>query len=118
MELGKEVMDKQLLDGEGRRCGKVDDLLLLSEDNEPPVVSAILAQQGALAQDMGQLTLKLALFLYRLLGVRDAKPVEIDWRLVEKLDVVVHMSKSRSDLGLDRLQRAVGERVMSKIPGA
>src|SRR5581483_5932577 len=53
MYLVREVMDKEILDCDGFKGGKVDDLLLQLRDGEPPVVQAILTQHGALAQVLG-----------------------------------------------------------------
>lgn len=118
MDLGRFVLDKQLLDSDKRRCGKVDDLALVAENDELPVVAGILAQQGTLARDMGGFIFRLVRWLYRLVGIRHPEPVFIAWDLVDKIDVVVHLCKTRHALGLDRLQSALGERIIGKIPGA
>jgi hypothetical protein len=118
MDLGKFVLDKQLLDSDNRRCGKVDDLLVVVEGDELPVVAGIIAHHGALAQDMGAAVLYLARWIYRLLGVPQPRPVSVDWDLVEKIDVVVHLSKTRHELGLDRIQSSLSSRIVGRIPGS
>lgn len=42
IDLGLGVLDHQLLDSEGRRCGKVDELELEGADTAEPRVGAIL----------------------------------------------------------------------------
>lgn len=118
MDLGREIMDKQLLDNQRRRCGKVDDILLVALPGELPAVSGILAQNGTLAQDIGPRVLRLARWLFRIIGVDAREPVTIDWNVVEKIDVVVHLMQTRAELGLDRLQTALGDGLIAKIPGA
>jgi hypothetical protein len=48
IDLGLNVLDHQLLAGENRRCGKVDDLALEGGPGEEPELTAILcgARQG------------------------------------------------------------------------
>ena len=47
IDLALGILDHQLLDSEGRRCGKVDDLELEGIREGRPVVAAILTGRGA-----------------------------------------------------------------------
>ena len=50
-EAGLQLLDRQLIDKDGRHAGKVDDLELEFPDGAgPPVVAAILAGPGALSR--------------------------------------------------------------------
>lgn len=42
IDLARGLLDHQIVDVDGRRCGKVDDLELRAEPGEPAVVTAIL----------------------------------------------------------------------------
>lgn len=124
MELGKHVVGKGLLDRDGRRAGKVDDLLL--EIPEPftagelpePRVKAILTGPLALARDLPGWTQRAARWAYRLLGVDDPQPVEIPWERVAAIDVLVHVDLSRDEAGFQPLADAVRRRFIERIPGA
>ena len=51
LEAGLHLLDRQLIDRDGRLAGKVDDLELeVPEGGGPPVVTAILAGPGALSR--------------------------------------------------------------------
>lgn len=118
MQLGKQVLDKTLLDIQGKRAGKVDDLLLdLPDDGTAPAVRAIVSGPLALVQSMPGWTHALARLLYRLLGLRDPRPVLIDWRAVTAIDVAVHLRADRDSAGLDVLADAVARRFTDHIPG-
>jgi len=116
--LARDVLDKEILDRDGFKGGKVDDLLLELRADGPPVVRALVTQHGALARLLpGPLT-RLAWGLRRtILGFApDLAPVEIAWRHVTRIDVTVHIDLTRADAGLMRSERAVWERLISRLP--
>ena len=124
MDLGKHIVDKSILDKDERNAGKVDDILLeISNQVEvgkvcQPVVKAIITGPLALAYYWPQPLNWLAGFLYRLLGVKQPKVVEIPWEEIKFIDVVVHLNRGREELGLDQLDRAVLNRFINRLPGA
>jgi sporulation protein YlmC with PRC-barrel domain len=124
MELGKHVVDKEILDRTGLRAGKVDDLLLDLGDPapdgtpSPPTVSAIIAGPLALSRNLPRPLALLARWVYRLLGVHSPRPVLIPWTAVTAIDVVVHTDIDRDEAGLTALQQAVARRFIGRLPGA
>ncbi|MBX6341579.1 MAG: hypothetical protein IRY97_03905, partial [Thermomicrobiaceae bacterium] len=104
MDLGKLVVDRELVDRDGRRCWKVDDLVLeLPEPGARPRVVAIVTGPLALSADLPRPLPWLARQLYRLLGLKDPHPVEIPWSQVRAIDVVVHLAIDREAAGLTAL---------------
>ncbi len=120
MRLAREVLDKEILDCDGFKGGKVDDLLLELRVGEPPVVRAIITQQGALARVLGGRIARLNAWLRaRALGQGpEVAPVEIGWERVTRIDVTVHIDLSRADAGLLRGDKDIGERWIGRIPWA
>src|SRR5256885_3713284 len=118
MYLAREVLDKEILDCDGFKGGKVDDLLLELRDGEPPVVRAILTQHGALACHLGRPIAHLSDWLRRtVLGLGpDVRPVEIGWEHVTRIDVTVHIDLDREQAGLMRSEQAIWERWISRLP--
>jgi sporulation protein YlmC with PRC-barrel domain len=109
-DIGLHVLDHQLLDKEGRRCGNVDDLAIEGGPGEVPEVVAILVGPGYWGQRAG--------LLGRLAGwIGGGSRVRVDWSEVEKIDSAVHLRKDATSLGLgagdDRLRP-----YFEKIPGA
>jgi sporulation protein YlmC with PRC-barrel domain len=105
VHLGHNVLDHQLLDKDGRRCGNVDDLAV--EDDE---VVAILAGPGVWPQRSGRLG--------RLAGwIGGSNRVRIPWDEVTKVDSAVHLRRTAPEYGLgegdDRLRP-----YLERIPGA
>ena len=81
------VKDVQLIDCEGRRCGKVD-AVERDKDGNP---TTILCGAGAWPR-----------WLQRLLHVPPDSVVEVPWSAVEKLGPYVHLNARAQDLGLGR----------------
>src|SRR5690242_14721659 len=95
-------MDKEIVDRHGLKAGKVDDLLLDLSSGERPAVRAVITGHNSLARLLGPGVDRFVSWLAcSVLGFpRDFKPVEIDWRHVTAIDVVVHMNVDREDDGL------------------
>ena len=110
LDIGLHVLDHQLLDKNGRRCGNVDDLAIEGGAGEVPEVVAILCGPGYWGQRAG--------WIGRLAGwIGGGGKVRVDWDDVAKIDSAVHLKRDATTLGLgrgdDRL-RPYAE----KIPGA
>ena len=123
MELGKHVVDKELLDCRGLRGGKVDDLVLettpAADGSLPaPRVVALVSGPCALARNLPGPLYGLVRAVYGLCGVADPRPVEIAWDRVRAIDVVVHAEVDREAVGLTALQDAVARRLIERLPGA
>lgn len=119
MDLGKHVVDRGIADCNGRRTGKVDDLLLeWAEGPDGPTVAALITGPLALSRSLPRWWLRVARLLYRFCGVDDPRPVEIPWSHVASIDVLVHLDLDRDEAGLAPFQRAVEERFIRRLPGA
>jgi sporulation protein YlmC with PRC-barrel domain len=110
IDIGLQVLDRQLLDRDGRRCGNVDDLAIEGGVGEVPEVVAILVGPGYWPQRAG--------WVGKLAGwIGGGRRVRVDWREVDKIGSAVELKSDATELGLgrgdDRLRPYV-----DKIPGA
>jgi sporulation protein YlmC with PRC-barrel domain len=94
LDLGLGLLDHQLLDSEGRRCGNVDDLELSGVSEGDPRVAAILVGPPVWRQ-RGWLG-RLAAF------VAPGRMVRVPWEEVEKIDGAVHLRSTARELRLGR----------------
>jgi sporulation protein YlmC with PRC-barrel domain len=104
IDIGLGVLDHQLVDCDGRRCGKADDLELEGMREGKPRVSAIVVGvpawrgRGALA--------RLGAALSR------GRAVHVPWSEVEEVASGIHLKHSAAELRLgrgdDRAARLVG----------
>ena len=105
IDIALQVLDRQLLDEDGRRCGNVDDLAVEGDD-----VVAILVGPGWWPQRAG--------LVGRLAGwIGGSRRVRVPWSEVKKVGAAVELKRPATELGLgrgdDRLRPYV-----DKIPGA
>lgn len=113
--LAKELLDHQLLDSEGRRCGNVDDLELAGGPGEALVVAAILSGPGMFRTRLpGPIGRPFAWLLERLFGDGVTR---IDWSEVAGHDGAIELRKTAATYGLGAGDRAAGA-FIARIPGS
>jgi len=110
IHLGRNLLDHQLLDVNGRRCGNVDDLAIEGGPGETAEVTAILVGPGYWPQRSG--------WVGRLAGrLGGSKRIRVPWAEVKRVRSGVELRKEAPDYGLgsgdDRLRPLI-----EKIPGA
>jgi sporulation protein YlmC with PRC-barrel domain len=113
IDLGFMLMDRQLIDSKGRRCGKVDDLDLEGGPGEETKVVAIVSGPEAWrAGKHGPIGL-LAARLFG--GSDDTALVHLD--TIEELGPVIKLKLPASELGLGQGDERVAQ-FIRRIPGA
>ena len=90
------LLDEQLLDSEGRRCGRVDDIELRGS---PPRVTALLTGDGLYPR---RLPRGIRHLWRRMVGPErwGANAVRIPWEEVDSLGAAVHLRRKAEEMGL------------------
>jgi sporulation protein YlmC with PRC-barrel domain len=119
-DAGLSLLDRQLVDVEGRMAGKVDDLELdFPADGGPPYVSAILAGPGALAHRIGGRPGAWLESIHARLQESDEEgPASISFGAVQRITSAIELAVHRDDLETIRFEAWVRDRIISRIPGA
>jgi sporulation protein YlmC with PRC-barrel domain len=109
IDLGLGILDHQLLDSDGRRCGKVDDLELEGVAEEQPRVAAILVGPGAWKDrgPLGRLAARIA----------GGRTVRVPWDEVTDVDSAVRLRRTARELRLGRGDDRAA-RLIERIPGS
>lgn len=94
--LAHRLLDEQILDADGRRCGRVDDIEL---DGDPPRVTALLVGVGIFPR---RVPARLRPLARRLFGVErwGANAMRIPWEEVDDVNATVRLRKVAHELGL------------------
>jgi sporulation protein YlmC with PRC-barrel domain len=115
------LLDRQLVDCNGRLAGKVDDLELDDAGGGAPVVTAILAGPGALAHRLGG---RLGAWLecvharLRSSSESEAGPARIPFAAVKGIGSAVDLNVPKRDLHLTLFEDWVRDHLVGRIPGA
>lgn len=114
-----QVMDHAILDRNGRRAGRVDDVLLRVAEGQRGERRLVLDSivSGPLSRPVPGWFRMFARACYRMCGIRDPHPTVVRWQQVEAIDVFVHVDVDRDEAGLRPVDRSV-LRLVSKIPGS
>jgi hypothetical protein len=110
IDLGLLLVDHQLLDAEGRRCGNVDDLALEGGPGEKLEVVAIFSGPGVWRSRAGLIG-RLAAWL------GGGRVVRVSWEDVADVSSHVKLKNRAQALGLGRGDDRL-EPFIRKIPGA
>ena len=108
VDIALSILDHQLVDADGKNCGKVDDLEITGLEGDAPEVVEILV--GGSAWRSRALFGRLAA---RLTG--DA--VHVPWHEVDSVTSVVRLRRPASELRLDRGDDRWA-RIIGKVPGS
>jgi sporulation protein YlmC with PRC-barrel domain len=119
LDAGLHLLDRQLIDRDGRLVGKIDDLELTEREDGAPTVTAILAGPGALAGRLGgRLGRWLEDVSNRLREGDENRPARIPFGLVADIDSAVRLAADKHELETDRVEGWVRQRLIGRIPGA
>jgi sporulation protein YlmC with PRC-barrel domain len=116
--IGAHLLDRQILDRHGVRCGKVDDLELTVDEDGPPRVTAVIVGPGALLTRTHHT--RLGHWLRRLIPVlsdgHDGGRIPI--RHVAALDDHVTVSLEAEQLASHHVETWVQDHVIAHLPGS
>jgi hypothetical protein len=114
VDLALRVLDQQVVDWGGRRCGKVDDIIFEGEPGKSlSLTGIVLGRDSTLPRQPG---------LFRLLGrlaptFGDEAEVEVPWSAIAEITHVIKLKEDAQSLGLGRGDRRA-EKWLQKVPGA
>lgn len=110
VDLGLGILDHQLVDSEGRRCGKADDLELegVGSDEQPRVVAILVGPPAWTGRGLlGRVSAALS----------RGRMVRVPWEEVEKVDSAIRLRKTATELRLARADDRLRP-IIEKVPGS
>ncbi|MEV5822254.1 hypothetical protein AB0L22_24120 [Micromonospora haikouensis] len=119
IQLGRQLLDRQIVDRDGRLVGKVDDVEFGVDADGVPYVAALLTGQGALGQRIGgRIGRLLVAVADRFTEERAVTPLRIPYRLVEQVDSAVRLRAYLDDLPASPVEQWLRRHLIDRIPGA
>lgn len=119
-DLGLHLLDRQIIDHEGKAVGNVDDVeLAVPEDGSPPYVVALLTGPQALAPRLrGMLGEWVAFWSHALSRESSDQPGRVGAEHITDIAAAIRVSRSRAELGVHRNEDRAREYLIDRIPGA
>ena len=115
MDLAYRVLDMQLVDVDGRRCGRVDDIEFVGAVGEPLRLGALLTGHGVYPSRLPPRFASLGRRVFGP-GILGRTILRVPWRAVEAVEAAVHLREPASELGLAAVDLAL-ERWVERLPG-
>jgi len=113
------LLDRQIIDPDGRLIAKVDDLELTQREDGQLAVTAILTGPGALGPRLGgRLGHWVVAVWARLRPDTNPSPGRINASDITDLDDAVHIALRANDLRINGLEAWVNDHVITRLPGA
>jgi sporulation protein YlmC with PRC-barrel domain len=111
-DAGLLLLDRQLLDSDGRRCGKVDDLAFEGEPGEPLRLVALVSGPEAWRHSgrggLGWLAARL---------FRGDRTIHIPVDAIDEVGSAITLNRTAADLGLAHGEELAAQ-VVRRIPGS
>jgi sporulation protein YlmC with PRC-barrel domain len=119
MHLFRDVLDKQVLDRNKTKIGKVDGVVAQLREGAPPKIVFVELGTVALARRLGPRIHRLAARLAERLGGRDRREAHrIPWHTVRDIGVDIEFDIDVHETAIFDWQNWLRERVICRIPGA
>lgn len=119
MQLLRDILDKQVVDREQVKIGKVDGLVAELRQAKPPRVIAVELGSIALGRRLGAVAGRWAARLVaRLSGKRQTRPHRIAWNKVRDIGVDIEFDIDVRQTKIFAWQDWLREHVIGRIPGA
>jgi sporulation protein YlmC with PRC-barrel domain len=119
MKLARDIIDKQLVDKNQTKMGKVDGLVLTLESGKQPVVSSLEIGSITLARRIGKRAERLVRRLKRRLGApRSQEPYRVPWRKVKDIGVDIELALDVRETPVFDWQDWLRRKVIKRFPGS
>lgn len=119
LDAALNLLDRQLVDRDGRLCGKVDDVELQRRDDGTLVVTALLTGPGALGHRLPGVLGRMTLAVWRRLHVeQDPEPARIPYEQITAIESGVRLAAGRAELPNGDLENWARTVIVGKLPGA
>jgi sporulation protein YlmC with PRC-barrel domain len=118
LDVVRDLLDKQLVDCDGQRIGKVDGLVLEYREGEPLRLASIEVGAMTLGRRLHPRLERWAAAIERWLGVGDGAPYRIAFAKVRGIGLNIAVDLDVKQTPILAWQRWVRKRIIKRIPGA
>lgn len=117
MDVVHDVLDKPIVDRNGREMGRVDGIVLDIRGNEPPLLSHVLIGASVLGVRVNLAVGRWVHGIEHGFGLGDERPIAIDFSHVDEIGEKVKVDLAVGETGADSFEQRVRAWLI-KIPGS
>lgn len=119
VQLSQQLLDRQIVDADGRLVGKVDDIEFGADADGVPYIHTLLTGQVALGQRVGGRIGRLLIMLADRFGTEPpVAPLKIPFHLVTHFDSAVRLAAGGHELPQSPAEGWLRRHVIARIRGA
>ncbi|MEU7796171.1 hypothetical protein AB0B11_22360 [Micromonospora tulbaghiae] len=119
VQLAKRLLDRQIVDVDGRLVGRVDDIAFAVDDEGFPYVDALLTGQGALGERIGGRVGRLLVAVAdRFTDDPPVPPLRVPLAEVARVDSAVRLRCPAADLPPSPVEAWLRRHLIERIPGS
>ncbi|WP_431922943.1 hypothetical protein [Micromonospora wenchangensis] len=118
VQLGRQLLDRQIVDADGLLLGKVDDVEFAVDERGVPYVSCLLTGQGALGRRIGGRVGWLLVALADRFTEEASAPLRIPFGQVARIDSAVRLRTRADELPRPPVETWLRRHLIDRIPGA
>src|SRR4026209_555024 len=119
MNLARDIIDKQVVDKNQAKMGKVDGVVLALHGGKPPVVRYLEIGGITLARRVGRRTERFIRLLKKRWGSpRAQQPYRVAWRQVRDIGVDIEIALGVRGTPVNDWQNWLRDKVIRRIPGS
>jgi hypothetical protein len=117
VDVVKDVLDKAVVDRNGREMGRADGIVLAVRDGQPPRLDAILIGPIALGQRLHPTIGRLVSALEARLGLDADRPVRVEFGDIETVEHKVRIGLAIGETAANAVEQRLRTWI-AKIPGS
>jgi len=117
MDVVRDVLDKSVVDRNGREMGRVDGILVDGQPNQPIRLAAILIGPAALGDRLHPALGRFVRRVEKRFGLAHKRPAQIEFADVYDIATKVRVRLSISDTAVDAVERRLRAWI-GRLPGA
>lgn len=116
MKLINDVLDRQLIDREGRKCGRVDGIVIELREDEPPRIVAIESGFAVCARRVSERWERCSIAMGKRLGVRKTPRYRIAWEKVLDVGLDIDVDIDSKDAPPLAWEKWIRRHIFAKVP--
>ena len=116
MDVVRDVLDKNVVDRNGREMGRVDGIVLEQAPGEPPRLGAILIGPTVVASRVHSSLERIVRSVERWLGVEAMRPISVAWSEIDDIDRRVRLRLAIGDTTAAEVEKRL-RRWLLRLPG-